>query len=62
MIVTRAAIAAVVLTATVVLTTTSAAIGQVRAADPAMYAYIVLGQGTNGATLPMARVVIDAVN
>jgi hypothetical protein len=62
MIVTRAAIAAVVLTATVVLTTTSAAIGQVRAADPAMYAYIVLGQGTNGATLPMARVVLDAVN
>jgi hypothetical protein len=56
MTITRAAIAAVALTAL------SAAIGSVRAADPAMYAYIVLGQGTSGATVPMARVVIDAVS
>src|SRR5262249_29074519 len=56
MIITRAVIAAVVLTAP------SAAIGPVRAADPAKYSYIVLGQGTSGATLPMARFVIEGVN
>src|SRR5262249_60626941 len=55
MIITRAVIAAVVLTAP------SAAIGPVRAADPAKYAYIVLGQGTSGATFPMARFVIEGV-
>ena len=33
-----------------------------RAADPASYAYVVLGQGSDGTTIPMARVVIAAVN
>jgi hypothetical protein len=54
MTITRPAVAAVALTAL------SAALGPARAADPTMYAYVLLGQGASGAAVPMARVVIDA--
>lgn len=51
-----------ILAASAVLGGLIGGVGRADAADPAMYAYVVLGQGDTGAAVPMARVIVTAVN